>query len=444
MTHSFRFQTETIWPFLWRSISSTFFFNVLGRLISFVLSIVLARAMGAEGFGVYVLVWGWLQLLLVFAKFGSDAMAMRYASGYKASNDWPLFFGHLRFGFGLIASKSVILVLGIGICLWLLKPYMSESLFQTFLFVPFLLPVLALMHFVQGVLRSFHVPVRGLVSNTVLRPLIQLAFVGLIVTAGTVLTPSLAMGAGLVAGAIALGICGFWLWRRLHGVPAWSQSVLCRYQGAEWYRYALLILFIASGDMIFRQSDVIMLGALAGAEEAGLYGAASRIAYFVIFGISAANFVVAPMISEFHETGEKTGLAKTLRLSSALIFAIALAISTVILAGGDLILKLFGTDFVVARDTLNILTISQLLVTIAGPIGSVMIMTGHERFTSIVFMITAILNIALNATLIPIYGKEGAAIATAVSFCFWNGVCVFYAMRHLKVNTTIFSWLEKR
>ena len=45
-------------------------------------------------------------------------------------------------------------------------------------------------------------------------------------------------------------------------------------------------------------------------------------------------------------------------------------------------------------------------------------MTGQQMSCAIIYLSTVNLDIALNLYLIPIYGIEGAAIATALSFAF--------------------------
>ncbi len=429
-------QSDHIGQFVLRAISGAFAVNIAGRLVSFVLMVVLARLLGVQDFGVYVLAWSWGQILLVFAKFGSDASAMRYVSLYKAKEEWGLFHGHMRYGVGLVFLKSTLLFVVSSGIIWFYREQIGLEFSKTLLIVMVLLPVLSLVHFLQGALRAFRLPVKGMVSNTVLRPLFQTLLIGGLFLFGVKASASGAMFMALVASVFALGLTGWWLFKEVKVIPKVSRPV---YEVKEWYKYAALILLIASGDMIFRQTDVVMLGALAGAGEAGLYSAASRIAYFVVFGVSAANFVVAPLMSEFHAVEGHRKMQRLLTLSAQMIFALALGVSMVIWIGGHWLLGFFGQDFIQAQATLNILTLGQLCVTFAGPIGSLMIMTGHEKFTSRVFVMTALVNLVLNALLIPSYGKEGAAIATAVSFMLWNIICVAYVVRYLKINPTPFS-----
>jgi O-antigen/teichoic acid export membrane protein len=55
----------------------------------------------------------------------------------------------------------------------------------------------------------------------------------------------------------------------------------------------------------------------------------------------------------------------------------------------------------------------------------VLAVTGNEKDVFFGVGLGVILNIILNWTLIPIYGLEGAAIATFTSLVFWNALLSF-------------------
>ena len=69
----------------------------------------------------------------------------------------------------------------------------------------------------------------------------------------------------------------------------------------EWMRYASPMLLISGAQLVMNYADVIIIGILIGTRDAGIYGAASKIASIVTIGLLFANSVLAPYISElFH------------------------------------------------------------------------------------------------------------------------------------------------
>jgi O-antigen/teichoic acid export membrane protein len=65
-----------------------------------------------------------------------------------------------------------------------------------------------------------------------------------------------------------------------------------------------------------------------------------------------------------------------------------------------------------------------------------MSMTGHERISARILWQTALLNVLLNAVLIPLYGLVGAALASAVSLAIWNTMLYREVHRRLGINST--------
>ena len=64
-------------------------------------------------------------------------------------------------------------------------------------------------------------------------------------------------------------------------------------------------------------------------------------------------------------------------------------------------------------------------------------MTGNQIGGMISIAISSVLNIGLNYMLIPLYGLEGAAIATGASLLTWNALLTYFVWRNLGVNCTI-------
>jgi O-antigen/teichoic acid export membrane protein len=91
-----------------------------------------------------------------------------------------------------------------------------------------------------------------------------------------------------------------------------------------------------------------------------------------------------------------------------------------------------------ARPALLILAGGQLINALAGSVGLLMAMTGHQVESSIVLAVSAGLNVGLNYLLIPRYGLVGAALATGISTVVWNVTLAVRVRRLLGVRSTAF------
>ena len=98
----------------------------------------------------------------------------------------------------------------------------------------------------------------------------------------------------------------------------------------------------------------------------------------------------------------------------------------------------FGSEFKDGYYALLILSVGQLVNVLSGSVGYIMTMTGRQKQAAYVLAISAALNIVMNYMLIPHFGIEGAAIATAVSLMLWNIALILYIRKKINLNSTMF------
>ena len=70
-------------------------------------------------------------------------------------------------------------------------------------------------------------------------------------------------------------------------------------------------------------------------------------------------------------------------------------------------------------------------------------MSGQQNSYMNILIIGAIINILLNYFLIPIYGINGAALASVFSLSFWNLSMVYIVKRRFGFSTIYLPFLRK-
>jgi O-antigen/teichoic acid export membrane protein len=80
-----------------------------------------------------------------------------------------------------------------------------------------------------------------------------------------------------------------------------------------------------------------------------------------------------------------------------------------------------------------ILLVGRLINIVSGSVGYLMNMTGYQKEYNYIMIISAVINIVLNYFLIPIYGIEGAAMASAISMVLWNIASVVFVKIKMKI-----------
>ncbi len=202
-------------------------------------------------------------------------------------------------------------------------------------------------------------------------------------------------------------------------------------------RPALAFMWLGMLYLVNSRTDLIMLGALKGAHAAGVYAVASRASELTIFFLAASNSVIAPRISRLHHQGDSAMLQRLLTGASVRVALLTLPIVLILVFLARPLLGLFyGPAFAVGTVALQILACGQFFNVLAGPTGTVLTMTGHERLSAMGVGISVVANIVLNAVLIPHYGIVGAAAATASSLMIWNALLWYWVRRRLMLRPT--------
>jgi len=115
-----------------------------------------------------------------------------------------------------------------------------------------------------------------------------------------------------------------------------------------------------------------------------------------------------------------------------------------VLFGERFLALAFGPGYAGGHTTLAILALGQLVNAGMGSVGVLLNMTGHERDTLRGVAIAAVANVVLGLVLIPLFGLEGAATATAVTLIIWNLLLRQAVWRRIQIETLAFSLRSQR
>lgn len=177
--------------------------------------------------------------------------------------------------------------------------------------------------------------------------------------------------------------------------------------------------------MIFHHTDQIMIKAMRGEAENGLYAAA-----VTCIGITAFVFVAVidsarPIILEAKEKNHALYEKRMIQLYSVITWmSIAQSVGMTLLAK-PLVVILFGDEYSASA---GILAVAVWYVTF-GHYGSVrniwILAEGKQKHLLKINVIGAIANVIMNACLIPVLGAIGAAIASVITQFFTNVIIGF-------------------
>ncbi len=423
-----------------RAAGGTFALKAFAVALGFTISVVLARALGPAGLGVLTLANTWIGFLAVPACLGMDNLLVRYVAIYQQEGSWQSLRGLVRWSLGVVGLLACALATLAAVLAWAFVP--NRLLLHTFW--------LALLGFPAGVLLILGISIMRGLHRVVLAQVPQ-NLAGPAVLLGMVL-----LARGLLAGPLqpthvaAIQVVTSWLtlalgsWLLIRSLPRQLKLAEPTFESRHWLRAATPLLFITLLWFLSGQTDLLMLGALRSAREVGLYTSAVRLSAFVSSPLLVANLALAPIIAQLHSTGQLDRLQRGLVKTARVVTAISLPVALVLMVLAAPALRLFGSEYQVARNALRVLVLGHVVNVLSGSVGQVLMMTGHGRDAATGLALGSAANVALNAALIPTWGIEGAALSSALSTTIWNVFLVWRARRRLNVWTSAFAPLAPR
>lgn len=204
--------------------------------------------------------------------------------------------------------------------------------------------------------------------------------------------------------------------------------------------------YIISGMMvtIFAQTDKIMLKFMVGDSGVGQYSAAVASAGLTGFIFAAIIDSFRPSIIESKKAGS-TNYGKKVGILSAIIIYLSLLQSLGMTLFSDLIVYiLYGEDYAQSAGILTVL-VWYTTFSYMGSVRNIWILAEEKhKYLWIINMSGALGNIALNLALIPIWGVQGAAIASLVTQIFTNFIIGFIMPQIRDFNKVMLKGLNPR
>lgn len=403
--------------------------NFGSKLLILAASILLARWLGADGYGIYASSIAAAVVLGILAQLGIPTLLIRMLPAYEVKHQWALMRGLLRVADGTVLGVSLLLAALCALLVFSLGDRLEDSHRIALYWAVALVPITSLNALRAAALRGLRHVVAGQISETLIIPGCFVAVVSVWWYLGgrfgwTGPLPAIAVALRVTVTAVAFVIGSRLLAGRR---PPAVRSAIPEYDTRNWIRAAGPLLFLSGSAVVTTQTDVLMLIALKSSESAGVYQAAARGAELVAFSLFVVSSVVQPTISRLHTLGDRQHLQTVLTAAARLALALSLPVAIVFALFARPILELvYGPEFERGAICLVILCGAQIVNVSAGLVGQILIMTGHVRDAANGMALAAVTNVVLNAVLIPVWEIEGAAVATGFSLIVWN---VFLAFR---------------
>lgn len=181
-----------------------------------------------------------------------------------------------------------------------------------------------------------------------------------------------------------------------------------------------LMFATAVGVELYGQIDITMLTLMCGNTFVGYYSNSVKLTKMVVTLIAAVGGVLLPRLSGYKAKANQAQINGLVSKVTEYVFFISVpaAIGLMTLSP-EIVIILFGKDFLPAISTLRILSLLIPIMTIGNLYGTQVLMTyGKEKNLTISILCGSILNILLNSIMISWWKQDGAALASVLTeFC---------------------------
>jgi O-antigen/teichoic acid export membrane protein len=401
---------------------------VAGQVITYMLTMVLARRLGVGGFEAYAVASAAFILMVTFVPRGVEKYALRILPALLARAEWGLARGFLRYGLSRTLQTSLLIGSAVAAWAWWSRDF-SDAIRIAIVVSCLALPAGALVHHGVEVLSALGREVQALTLFRIVVPLITFGLVGVLLALPSGLSGPMAIGCWGVAWAVALAMMAFAIRRAAPQEISGAVAI----EDSRWTQGARPFFIYRISLGLLGQAGVIALDVLQpSAESVGAYAAAMGTAGLVAVLATATNRAYARRLSILLEQRD---FATVLDLRSErvrwMLPTVAVLLTIAFVFTREL-LRFFRPEFVDRGIVpLRILAVTTAFSVLFALAPTYLKFRQRNRATYTTVACAAAVQGLLLLLLIPRLGATGAAIAYAVSMCGMYGTYAWMGHREL-------------
>ncbi|MGE3275495.1 MAG: oligosaccharide flippase family protein [Vicinamibacterales bacterium] len=263
----------------------------------------------------------------------------------------------------------------------------------------------------------------------------------------------LASGHGLlplVAATTTVGLASYaaYAWTARVAMPELRirPSGFSRALVAEVTTFSLYLFVIDIAVQIGFNLDNLVIGAALGTSAVAVYAVALRLAEYQRRLCNQFNGFLFPIVVTLQARGQSEAV-RTMLIETTRIALILVTGATVVVVGfGAPLIELWiGPGFGGAVTPLYILAVAGVVLVGQGPLGNVLLGSGHHRLVAFASLGEALANLGLSLILVGPFGMNGVAAGTAIPVLVANlFILLPVACRRAGVPTPVFLWTVGR
>ncbi len=403
---------------LLRGSGLSLFLRFGGLMSGYLLTLIIANLFGADGLGDYVLSITVLRLFTLLSKLGLDTTSIKFIASFASQNKWTSIFKFRNKVVFILIISSIFF----SFLLYTLSQPIADLINAQVKYIKlnsfFILPMsFFMLHYqsLRGLKRIAEFSFFYRMSQS-LFTVVSVLIIYYFIQDNEVPIYAYLVSLLLVS-VLAFLSFRYNLNKKSYGKESAEMQIL---KYSQILKISIPLMFAQSVQFIMAWTDKLMLGSMTTTVDVGVYHTAFKLSMFAAVALMSVNSIASPKFAEMFAKKDFLGLKKVVHQSTKMIFWSSFPLVIVFFMFPDFLLGLFGEEFKVGVTAFIFLSCGRLISSFSGSVGNILQMTGNQNIYAIILLIGAILNVVLNLILIPLYGINGAAIASMSSLIVWN------------------------
>ncbi|HLP80092.1 MAG TPA: oligosaccharide flippase family protein [Acidobacteriota bacterium] len=406
--------------------------------LGYVFRLLLARQLTLGEYGLFYSLFAFFSFFILFVDLGFKQALPKYVISFLIGKDYAKAKGALLVGLRYFVSTALLLA---SIFFLFAKPIIS-SVFKSDNTLPYLLMLLWFASYpIELFLRSLFLSQQSMTKYAILSPtskLFTIIFTVIGFSKGFHAAPFMAY-------ALAnLCLLALFFIPAARLVPWWSttKADISKETITKLFTFSGYAAFISLCWVIITNVNTVLLTALKDSTQAGLYQIALPLASLLTLAITPLNSASYPLFFELYAKKAMTTLRDGANTFYKYIVVGLLPIALALISFPEVVIDiLFGAEYIIASNTLQILTIGTFFFCIASFNIVFLCATGREKRAAATIGGFALINLALSCSLIFTYGAIGVATASAISFLLLMLVTTYYVNKYYGATVPAKSWM---
>lgn len=397
-------------------------------------TILLARFLGLELFGLFSIIIAYVKLLNNFFDFRVWETTVKYVGEYWETGQKDKTRSFIKFSYTIdILTGILAFIVSVALARTANEYFIgSENGFTYIVIYSLSLLVSTANNTADSLLRVFN-RFRLIAFTSSVEVFIRVLIVSLLLISGASIK-------GILIAYVVANFAGFLIRQIIvnrtlvgHGLGGWIHSgfgiIRYRLKEISWFLVNTSIM----GTLKMANESylaVLALGYFAGKDAAGLYKVARSIVKAMARLVDPVYETIYPKLVSLREQGSSERFFSVVKYSLATLmkFALPLAIIVVVFAG-NIIEVFFGSEYVPASNAMRILTVAIIINHITFWINPVLLAVGKPGKRSVLEILTTTVYTVSLVLLVMDYSLAGAAVAFLIT-CIFKSAAAMYIMQN--------------